>query len=229
MAINVVQMMKDALAEKIGPANELSAKVKSAAKVSGKVISEIRNDEAKGDEYPWLKEFQEWEDKLNAALIAKREEVNARIRSEIVGDEGNGFDVEAAAEELKGMVAEIKTELKALKTLDEAAYDEVAATLQAASVRQSSGSGDTKRPRLREAYVDGEQVRDEETGKVSFTSLAKWLSKKSGATVAGSDLQAAAFTAAETDTLSDVSGETVTFEFTVSEDGAPYTVEVVPA
>lgn len=230
MGINVVQMMRDALAEKIGPANELSAKVKSASKVSGKVVSEVRNDEAKGDEYPWLKEYQEWEDKVNASLLAKREEINARIRAEIIGDDGDGsFDLDAAQAELKEKVAEIKTELKALKTLDESAYDEVAATLQAVSVRASSGTGDVKRPRLREAYVDGEQVADAETGKVSFTSLAKWLSDKSGAKVSGSDLQAAAFTAAGTDTLSDVSGQDVDFEFSVSEDGAPYSIQVVPA
>lgn len=227
MAINVVQMLKDALAEKIGPANELGAKVKSAAKVSGKVVSEIRNDEAKGEEYPWLKEFQEWEDAANAEILKRREEVNAKIRAEIIGDEGNGFDVDEAAKQHKEMVAEIKTELKALKALDEAAHDEVAATLQHATVRQASGAGDTKRPRLREAYVDGEQVADD-NGKVSFTSLAKWLSDKATAKVAGSDLQQAAFAAAGTDTLSEVSGQTVEFEFSVDEDSAAYSITVVP-
>lgn len=229
MAINVVDMMKQALAEKIGPLNELSEKVKSAAKVSGKVVSEVRNDEAKGEEYPWLKEYQEWEDDVNKLLSEKREEVNARIKAEIIGGGDDGFDVDAAQEELKAGIAEVKVELKALKTLNEDAYEEVASTLKAVSVRQSSGSGDTKRPRLREAYVDSEQVRDEETGKVSFTSLAKYLSKISGASVAGSDLQQAAFTAAGTSTLSDVSGETVEFEFAVSEDGAEYSITVVPA
>lgn len=224
----IVDMIVTALQEKIGPVNELSEKVKSAAKVSGRVVSDIRNDEAKGDEFPWLKEYQEWEDEVNTLLSQKREEVNARIKAEIIGGGEDGFDVDAATEELKAKVAEIKTELKALKTLDESRHDEVAATLKAVSVRQSSGAGDTKRPRLKEAYVDGEQVADE-NGKVSFTSLAKYLSKKSGATVAGSDLQQAAFTAAGTDVLADVSGEDVVFEFAVSEDGAEYSIQVVPA
>lgn len=225
----IVDMLATALAEKIGPLNELSEKVKSAAKVSGKVVSEIRNDEAKGEEFPWLAEYQQWEDEVNTLLSQKREEVNARIKAEVIGGGDDGFDVDAATEELKAGLAEVKTELRALKTLDEEKYEEVAATLKAASVRQSSGSGDTKRPRLREAYVDGERVFDPETNKVSFTSLAKYLSKTSGATVAGSDLQQAAFTAAGTSTLSDVSGETVDFEYAVSEDGAEYSISVVPA
>lgn len=227
MAINVVAMMREALAEKIGPANELSERVKSAAKVGNRVVSDIRNDEAKGEEFPWLAEYQAWEDEVNKVLLEKREAINTRIKSEIIGGGEDGFDVDAATAELKELVATIKVELGALKKLDESAYDEVAATLKATSVRQSSGSGDTKRPRLREAYVDGDQVSDE-NGKVSFTSLAKYLSKVSGATVAGSDLQQAAFTAANTDVLSDVSGETVEFEFPVSEDGAPYSITVVP-
>ena len=225
--MSVVDVLAQSIAEMIAPANELGAKVKSAAKVSGKVVSEVRNDEAKGDEYPWLKEFQEWEDSANAEIIRRRNEVNERIRKEIIGDEGNGFDLEAAQTEHKELVSQIKTELKALEILDEAKHDELAATLQGVTVRSAASAGDTKRPRLAEAYVDGEQVANDE-GKVSFTSLAKYLSDKSGAKVAGSDLQQAAFAAADTDTLSDVSGQTVEFEYSVDENSAPYSVTVVP-
>ena len=225
--MSVASIVADSIRALIAPANELGAKIKSAAKVSGKVVSDIRNDEAKGDEFPWLKEFQEWEDNANAEILKRRQEVNARIRTEIIGDEDNGFDVETAQTEHKEMVAQIKTELKALKILDEATHDELAATLQGVNVRLASAAGETKRPRLSEAYVDGEQVKDD-AGKVSFTSLAKWLSDKSSAKVTGSDLQAAAFAAAETDTLSEVSGQTVDFEYAVDDKSAAYSITVVP-
>jgi hypothetical protein len=223
----MVTMLVEAIAAQIAPLNELGSKIKSATKVSGKVVSEIRNDEAKGEEFPWLAEFQKWEDDANAEILARRNEINARIRTEIIGDDGNGFDPDAAAEEYKTALAEVKTNLKALKVLSEEDYDALAATLQHTSVRSSQGTGNTKRPRLSEAYVDGEQVANDE-GKVSFTHLAKYLSDLSKASVAGSDLQQAAFTAAGTDTLSDVSGQPVEFEFSVDENSAPYSITVTP-
>jgi hypothetical protein len=225
--MSVADVVAQSISEMIEPANELGAKIKQSAKVSGKVVSEIRNDEAKGDQYPWLADFQKWEDEANAEILKRRQEINARIKSEIIGEEDNGFDLETAQTEHKDMVAQIKLELKALKVLDEAKHDELAATLQGVNVRLASAAGETKRPRLSEAYVDGEQVKDD-AGKVSFTSLAKYLSDLSKAKVNGADLQAAVFAAAETDTLSEVSGQTIEIEFPVDENSAPYSITVVP-
>lgn len=228
---DVFGVVKTMVNDQIVKANAIAEEVQKSRVNVGKVVHEIRKDEA--TEVPWVKEFQAWLDKAQAAIEDRTKKIDERIKAELVKASEMSDEVYEAK---KAEYAELKKGAQAAQKLAAAlpGYSpEVFADLPSLMTLSGGTSGaatGTKRPRLASLTINGEDTfteKETDEGKVksyTFTHAADVISKDAGTKVKPSDLSAAAFEAAGTDDLSTVND----VEFNYSANGKEYALTVIP-
>lgn len=238
MSNDMLTMVGTALTGQTEQANALATKIAAATTDRSKAIHDTITDPETTD--PEVKAFQEYEEKMLAALEEQRAILVGKVE-EKMGTVSES-DVDALKVEYKGIVDQIKAARKFAATIpgytDETFKDVPALKNLRGSTAGKSGTGG-KRPRLvsvefrattkdewTEAYTTREG-KDGETVRVSnFTVLAGALKDKFGTKVEVKDLQAAAFEAAGTDDLNTLEGKV--FEFATSVGDKTVFIKVAP-
>jgi hypothetical protein len=222
----VATMVEDNVAK----ANAIADEVQKSRVNVGKVVHEIRKDEATTDER--VKSFQKNMEKANAQIEKWTKEIDEYIKTELVQTSTMTDEVYEAkkaeyAELKKGINAALKLAANLPGYTDETFKG--VTPLQTLSGGTSGAATGTKRPRLASLTIDGEEVfttKETDEGQVksyTFTAAAAHLSTKDNK-VNPSDLSAAAFAAAGTDDLSTVND----VEFVYSANGKDYAFTVIP-
>lgn len=230
MALNLTINPLDALVEKITAANTLALQIKSAKSDKKDNVDAILS----ASDDPKIVKFRE----IRATL---RKEIET-LQAKIVNAEGNiaqyaeslippveeGFVLETAVKDFTAKRREITDMRKAMHAFGatdeqiDAALAERGAPeiveLKGNGSKSTKPAGETKRPRISAATVDGEAVfSDKEKTKVDFTTLAKVLK------VSADDAKKAAFAAAKTEDLNSLAAGTVV-SFTVGEKEVTVTI-----
>lgn len=231
---DVFGVVKVMVADQINKANAIAEEVRDSRVNVGKVVHEIRTDPE--TEIEWVKEFQEWLAKANAAIEAKTKAIDERIKAEKVKASEMSDEVYEAKKAEYATLKKGATDAQKLAAnlpgYDPAVFADLPALLTLSGGTSGAATG-TKRPRLSNLTVNGEEVfvlkdvkdSDEKVKSYTFTAAAAHISKDSGVKVQPSDLSAAAFAAAGTDDLSTVND----VEFNYSANGKEYSITAVPA
>lgn len=230
---DVFAVVKSMVKDQREAANAIATEVQNSRVNVGKVVHEIRKDE--DTPHAWIKEYQQWLDKAQAAIEKKTKEVDERIKSELVSASEMSDEVYEAKKneyaELKKGAANALKLAAALPGYSEDLFADLPALITLSGGTSGAATG-TKRPRLSHLTVDGNEVftvkksdDGSESKSFTFTAAAAQISKDSGTKVAPSDLSAAAFAAAGTDDLSTVTS----VEFNYSAGEKDYSIVAVPA
>ena len=238
MSNDMLTMVGTALAGQTEQANALATRIAAATTDRSKALHDYMTDPESTD--PDVKAFQEYEEKMLAALEEQREILVGKVEAKIgtVSPE----DVETLKTQYKGIVDQIKAARKFAATIpgytDETFKDVPALKNLRGSTAGKGGSGG-KRPRLvsvefrastkdewTEAYTTREGKDGEDVRVSNFTVLAGALKDKFGTKVEVKELQTAAFEAAGTDDLNTLEGKT--FEFATSVGDKTVFVKVTP-
>ena len=231
---DVFGVVKAMVTEQVTEANKIAQEVQNSRVNVNKVTHELRTDpETTVD---WIKDFQTWLEKAQAAIEDRTNKVNERIKSELVSASEMSDEV---YEQKKAQYAELKKAAQNAQKLAAAlpgyapeVFSDVPALITLSGGTSGAATG-TKRPRLSNLTVNGEEVftlkdvkdSDEKVKSYTFTAAAAHISKDAEAKVQPSDLSAAAFAAAGTDDLSTVTD----VEFNYSVNGKEYTITAIPA
>lgn len=217
--------------EKVKAANALGLKIKSAKSNQDDNVKAILEN----SDDPKVVKFRE----AKSAILEQIETLQAKITNGeanirqhaltlIPGVDPN-FDVEKASKEFAGLRKDVTQHRKALEMF--VSSEALTAALKEMDVPElmdlrGSGShstkpaGETKRPRISAATVDGESVwTDKDKTKVNFTTLAQHVK------MSADDVKKAAFAAAETDDLNSLAAGTVV-SFTVGEGENSHAITV---
>lgn len=214
-------------------ANTISKEVQDSRVNVNKAVHEFRNDEE--SPHDWIRKYQTWKEQADAQIEKRTQELEARIKSELVKTSAMSDEVFEAK---KAEYTELKKASKAALELaaklpgyDAKVFEDVPAlqTLSGATAGSSTG---VKRARLASLTIDGKEVfvtvKDKdgtESKSYTFTNAAAYLTKVSKKTVKPSDLSGAALEAAKTDNLSNVTD----VKFSYSVDGTGYMIEAITA
>lgn len=230
---DLVNIIVSTISEKIEAANAIATEVAAATVNVNKQVRDLREDPETEDE-----KVQQWQ-KFVADLDAKREQATKVIDAYLAEQIGAATMSDETRDEKKAEYMSLRDEVRAAEKLlamqgdeGQTAAENLPELLNFSGRKSGSGGGSQgPRPRLEAATVNGEDVWAERTNKdgeveqfVTFTVLAQYVSKDSGAKVGARDLQAAAFEEAGTNDLSTVNE----VDFGFSADGNNYRIVVYP-
>ena len=233
-------IVKSMVVLNLNQANAIATAVKNKRVNVGKVVHDLRNDDA--TEYAWIKEYQDWKDKADAAIAAKTAEVDAKIKAELVNvsemtDEE--FEVEKVKyKSFKTSVREAMDLASKQTGFDESLFADLPALLSLSTGKETgtgnAGTTGIKRPKLSHITVNGVERFSEKPPKgdgtversYTFTNAALFISKDSGVKVSASDLSSVAYEVVGSDNLGDVTS--ISFTHTVTDkDGVTHSYGIV--
>jgi hypothetical protein len=235
--MGILEVMAGLVKSSTVEANAIVEEVQKTRVNVGKVVHEIRKDEATTDAK--VKAFQTWLEKASKAINDRTAEVDAYIKSDLVSASSmSDEDFEAKKESFKLLKSNIRDAMRLAKSQPgyaDTLFTDVPALLSLSTGKETntgSGATGTRRPRLVSISVNGTDLFTEKDGKriATFSQAAAFMSKDSSVKVTASDLSGAAYATVGSDNLADQTS--VSFTHTVTDKDSKtwsYSVVAIPS